>query len=253
NELYSTVTNDNHSIDRLQLTTDEMPIDPQQITDQDAQAENRTAHPMDEWLAFSTNVIMADDDPLGIEDTQPHDREVLLQIIHIRHTYFIINYENGHTNEDATLYIYGNDHTIVLNIENDINIQVMNNNESDASQNVINDQIQSQDIISSTNSGDEDDQILGSESGFESDDEHDSDDDHDQIDETVPITEIFWRYVQNNLSNQTNPINIEPVITNIFLSSNQIMESTMHQTNTLYSKISNPIDLGYDSSAESID
>ncbi|CAF3262857.1 unnamed protein product [Rotaria sp. Silwood2] len=174
---------------------------------------------MDEWLAFSTNVIMADDDPLGIEDTQPHDREVLLQIIHIRHTYFIINYENGHTNEDATLYIYGNDHTIVLNIENDINIQVMNNNESDASQNVINDQIQSQDIISSTNSGDEDDQILGSESGFESDDEHDSDDDHDQI----------------------------------VLSSNQIMESTMHQTNTLYSKISNPIDLGYDSSAESID
>ncbi|CAF4342885.1 unnamed protein product, partial [Rotaria sordida] len=86
--------------------------------DRDAEAERRTGYPTDETFTFSTTVIVVDDEPLGIQDTEPHDREVLTGLNNTRPTYFILNDEDDHVNEDATLYTNTNDKIIITIVQN---------------------------------------------------------------------------------------------------------------------------------------
>ncbi|CAF1451828.1 unnamed protein product, partial [Rotaria sordida] len=118
--------------------------------DRDAQAEDRTD--------------FVDDEPLPIQDTQPHDREVRAGLNNAQPTYIIINNENGYVNEDATLYTNTNNNIIIPIVQNGVNIQGMNNNENDVPQTVVDDVIydinlldsmELQDVIQSSDSSDE--------------------------------------------------------------------------------------------------
>ncbi|CAF4215268.1 unnamed protein product, partial [Rotaria sordida] len=132
--------------------------------DRDAQAEDRTDYPVDKNFTFSTTVIVVDDEPLPIQDTQPHDREVRAGLNNAQPTYIIINNENGYVNEDATLYTNTNNNIIIPIVQNGVNIQGMNNNENDVPQTVVDDVIydinlldsmELQDVIQSSDSSDE--------------------------------------------------------------------------------------------------
>ncbi|CAM4933110.1 unnamed protein product [Rotaria socialis] len=72
--------------------------------DRDAQAEGRTANPVDEVVLpmFSTVATIVDIEQTPIADTQPHDAGVLVGINNHRPTYYIPNNETVHENEEAT-------------------------------------------------------------------------------------------------------------------------------------------------------
>ncbi|CAM4780605.1 unnamed protein product [Rotaria magnacalcarata] len=91
-------------INRIQLHYANIHISHLLNLDRDAQAEGRTANPVDEVVLsmFSTVVTSVDIEPTGIEDTQPHDAGVLVGINNNRPTYYIPNNETAHVNEEAT-------------------------------------------------------------------------------------------------------------------------------------------------------
>ncbi|CAF3768115.1 unnamed protein product [Rotaria magnacalcarata] len=90
-------------INRIQLHYANIHISHLLNLDRDAQAEGRTANPVDEVVLsmFSTVVTSVDIEPTGIEDTQPHDAGVLVGINNNRPTYCIPNNETAHENEEA--------------------------------------------------------------------------------------------------------------------------------------------------------
>ncbi|CAF4153175.1 unnamed protein product [Rotaria sordida] len=225
-----------------QLGLFNLPIDHYFRVDRDAQAERRTDYPVDETFTFSTTVIVVDNEPLPIQDTQPHDREVLVGLNNTQHTYFIINDEDDHLNEDATLYTNMNDNIIIPIVQNDsdsyqylgINIQVMNNNENESPQTVVDDEIyninpldpvESQDDTKSSDSGDEENKIASLGSGFDGDDEYDSSDDNEERGQTSPTNENINNHIENNNRlDQTNNVNEQPATTNTIPSCNQPLD-----------------------------
>ncbi|CAF4236960.1 unnamed protein product, partial [Rotaria sordida] len=202
--------------------------------DRDAQAEGRTDYPIDETFTFSTTVIVVDDEPLPIQDTQPHDREVLAGLNNTRLAYIIINDEDDHLNEDATLYTNMNDNIIIPIVQNGINIQVMNNNENELPQIVVDDEIyninpldpvESQDDTKSSDSSDEENKIASLGSGFDGDDEYDSSDDNEERGQTSPNNENLNNHIENNNRlDQTNNVNEQPATTNTIPSCNQPLD-----------------------------
>ncbi|CAF1231948.1 unnamed protein product [Rotaria sordida] len=216
-------------VSQSQLGPFNLPIDHYFRVDRDAQAENRAGHPVDETFTFSTTVMTADDEPLGIQDTQPHGTEVLAGLNNARPTYFIINDENGDVNEDATSYTMTNGNIIAQNLQIGVNIQVMNNNENEPPQTVVDDStcninpldsVESQDDIQSSDSSDEEDPILGSESGFDGDDEYDSSDDNEERDQIIENAENL----NNHQLDQTNLDNEQRTRTDTILLHNEAME-----------------------------
>ncbi|CAF0943989.1 unnamed protein product [Rotaria sp. Silwood1] len=215
-----------------ELRSFNLPIHGYYRTDRDAQAEGRVDCPSDETLTFSRAVIVVNNEQLSIEDTQPHDAGVLIGLNNNRPTYFMIDNENGHVNENATLYTTMNDDTIAQNLQIGENAQVLNNNDAPeialdnltCNINPLN-SIESQDDMQSSDSSDEEDRILGSESGFDSDDEYDSSDDNEERNQILENNENLDNRVENdNRLDHTNPDNEQRSRTDTLLSHNEPME-----------------------------
>ncbi|CAF1319243.1 unnamed protein product [Rotaria sordida] len=221
-------------VHQSQLGLFNLPLNHYFHVNRDAQAEGRTDHPIDENFTFSTTVTVVDDEPLPIQDTQPHDREVLATLNNTQPTYIIINGEDDHLNEDATLYTNVHNNIIIPIVQNGINIQVMNNNENESPQIVVDDEIyninpldpvESQDDTESSGSSDKEDKIASLGSGFDGDDEYDSSDDNEERGQPLPTTEYLNGHIENNNQfDQTNNVNEQPVTTNTVLSRNQPLD-----------------------------
>ncbi len=69
-------------------------------------------------MNFSIIILVTDDEPLGIQDTQAHDIINLIYLNNIQRTDVIVNNENDSVNEDATLYNNVDNHIIVPVIQN---------------------------------------------------------------------------------------------------------------------------------------
>ncbi|CAF1420255.1 unnamed protein product, partial [Rotaria magnacalcarata] len=95
-------------------------------SDQAGEAEGHIAPPTDEVLA-DTN-----EDRLGIEDTQPHDLEAMIDLNSNQPPVFLINREDNHANEDATLYSIANENVIPTGLQIEIgqNVQIQNNGDA---------------------------------------------------------------------------------------------------------------------------
>ncbi|CAF1158702.1 unnamed protein product [Rotaria sordida] len=234
-------------------------------SNRNAQIEGRTAHPTDETFKFSTTVIDADDEPLAIENTLSHDEGVLIGLNNNRHTYSIINNENGDANEDASLYTAMNDNIITQNLQIGENAQVLNSNGvpelvlDDPTYNInpLN-SVEPNDHIQSSNST-EKEQILSSGSSFDDDNEYvlinndeydlardneyvlvnnveynltnDNEyiliDINDQRDQTLSNTKNLNNHLENdNQLDQTNPTNEQHTrISNTVLSHSEAVEN----------------------------
>ncbi|CAF3906070.1 unnamed protein product [Rotaria sordida] len=218
-------------------------------SNRNAQIEGRTAHPTDETFKFSTTVIDADDEPLAIENTLSHDKGVLIGLNNNRHTYLIINNENGDANEDASLYTATNDNIITQNLQIGENAQVLNSNGvpelvlDDPTYNInpLN-SVEPNDHIQSSNRN-EKEQILSSGSSFDDDNEYvlinndeydlarDNEyiliDINDQRDQTLSNTKNLNNHLENdNQLDQTNPTNEQHTrISNTVLSHSEAVEN----------------------------
>ncbi|CAF4905724.1 unnamed protein product [Rotaria sp. Silwood1] len=233
--IHEIINNRNRStvhMHQSELRSFNLPIHGYYRTDRDAQAEGRVDCPSDETLTFSRAVIVVNNEQLSTEDTQPHDAGVLIGLNNNRPTYFMIDNENGHINENATSYTTMNDDIIAQNLQIGENAQVLNNNDAPETAldnltcniNPLN-SIESQDDMQSSDSSDEEDRILGSESGFDSDDEYDSSDDNEERNQTLENNENLINHVENdNQLDHTNPDNEQRSRTDTLLSHNEPME-----------------------------
>ncbi|CAF4570673.1 unnamed protein product [Rotaria socialis] len=85
-------------------------------------------------LSSTIYEVLADTngDRLEIEDTQPHDLEAMIDLNNNQPPPFLINHEDNHVNEDATLYNIANENVIPIDLQIGIGQNVQIQNDGDA-------------------------------------------------------------------------------------------------------------------------
>ncbi|CAF4500127.1 unnamed protein product, partial [Rotaria sp. Silwood2] len=161
----------------------------------------------------------ADDEPFGVSNAQLHDEGSLTNLNNNQNTFCIIVDGNGHVNEDGTLYTHTNEDIIPQNLHPGENVLYLNNN--NVSETVFDNltwklktifdirilcySIESDHDAHSNNSSEEEDAIIGSENGSESNDEYDSTNENEKENEIIKNTQNVNYHAQTN--DQINQIN----------------------------------------------